>query len=610
METYGKTPTVGKKLKDEVVRLTKSRWDYVTDEIRPLTEHSRRAWECYLDSTVSPEVLAEADVEETFVKKPRMGLIPKTVNTLLSIQHNSSFPDESNFFSATPLNQKAFDLQAFYEEAINQRFKEKATLQRLRMLRLCSILDGTACLYVKHTHDVQTRINYQEETQQVIDPMQGPVEVPTGGVLEFETEEVTYDGAEVEIVPFSDWRVEPFANNLDEAYFLRRMWVDTYKAKEMFPNAPKQLFVPLQTRYTEDYKANYQSLFTFSDAVSSKDSDKDMKDAKKKCLLTFHYDDFVVDGKVYENHLAVVVNNLEVVWFGKNPYNHGKKPYLITPYTEIPNQMYGVSAVYHLIPASEIMDSGFSIMNENAKWLSSPIFLGDMTDPMLAQQKEIKVQPETVIPVTRKDAFTQLPINMGNITFMKDVMGMAQEMSKEVSGATDYMTGAMPDKTHISATDTSLRVDNGGSRFQTILDTFNRNVTQPLMQMSYENDRQYKVKDEFVSGYIITPEDIKLSNFVFDTVSAAAAVSKARTAQQKMQLLSEILPMLMQMGVVAPKQQLVEADIAKLLESYLLDVDMLDVESFVQSRDYTPEEIMQIQMQQMMQAQTEEVDNA
>lgn len=604
METYNKSQTVSRELKASLLKMTKDRWEYSTDQIRHLLHLSQRAWEAYLDNTISSEADLESRSTNGVLKSPRMGLIPKTVNTLLSIHHNASFADEKNYFDATPLNERAETMKPYYEASLIQRAQSRNHLQKLRMLRLCSILDGTACLYVKHTHEVNDRITYEEEQAPQVGMDGAPVMVPTGSVVETRMKEVVFDGADLEIVPFSDWRADPYARDIDEAYFLRRMWVDCYKAQEMFPSAPKNLFVPYSSALKDEYMEQNKDSFYFAYS-KSKDVEKDNLDAKEKCLLTFHYDDFWVNKKLYRNHLCVIVNNIDVVWFGENPYNHGKKPYLITPYMEIPNQLYGVSAVYHLLPSSEIVDAGFKTLYDNAKWTSSPIFIGDFTDPYLSQQKDLKLEGGTVIPVMNKDSLTQLPINLGNVAYLKEVIGLASDTVKEVSGATEMMMGETPDKTHISALDTSVRADNGSSRFQTILDTFNRYVTKPLMQMIYENDRQYKVRDEFVAGAILTPEDIKLSEFSIDTVSATASMLKSRTAQQKFQLLTGTLPQLMQMGVVTPKPQEVQADVGKLLVSFLQDMNILNADQYVTSRDLTPEEIMQQQMMQMMQMQEE-----
>ncbi len=602
METYGKTPNVSKELKASLLKMSKDRWEYSTDQVQHLLQLSQRAWEAYLDNTISTEAEVESKADKGILKSPRMGLIPKTVNTLLSIHHNASFADEKNYFDATPLNERAEQLKPYYEASLIQRAQSKNHLQKLRMLRLCSIIDGTACLYVKHTHDINDRISYEEELSPSVDPLGYPTVAPTGAVVETRMKEVVFDGADLEIIPFSDWRADPYARDIDEAYFLRRMWVDTYKAQEMFSQAPKKLFVPYSSSLKDEYVEQNKDSFYFEHS-KFKDIEKDSLDAKEKCVLTFHYDDFWVGGKLYRNHLCVIVNNVDVVWFGENPYNHGKKPYLITPYMEVPNQLYGVSAVYHLLPSSEVVDAGFKILYDNAKWTSQPIFIGDFTDPMLSTQKDLSLEAGTIVPVMNKDSLTQLPINLGNVAYLKEVIGLATDTVKEVSGASEMMMGETPDKSHITALDTSVRADNGTSRFQTILDTFNRYITKPMMQMIYENDRQYKVKDEFVAGAIISPEDIKLSEFSIDTVSATASMLKTRTAQQKFQLLTGTLPQLMSMGVVTPKPQEVQADVGQLLVSFLQDMNILNADQYITSRDLSQEEIMQQQMMQLMVAQ-------
>ena len=610
METYAKTKTaLTDARRAELVKMTRSRWKYVTGVIQPLLEHSRRAWEAYLDNEVSQEAKLDSKTAPTLLKKPKMGYVPKTMNTLLSLQHNSSFPSENTYFSATALNEMASNTKALYEKSLEQRSQQKNILQHLRMLRLCTLLDGTACLYVKHTHEVNDRVVYEPEQTEMIDEMGMPQVTETGNILETKVRETVFDGAEIEVVPFVDFRLDPFAKNLDEAYFMRRVWVDTYKAKEMFPSAPKELFVSMSERSTDSYISDNSESFTM---LSSKATDIDTasQDAKEKCLLTFHYDDFYLQDKLYENYVAIIMNDAECVWFGENPYNHGRKPYLVGPYGEVPHQLYGVSAAYHILPSAELVDSSFCIYMENAKWVSTPYFTGNLRDPAISNNKEFKFEGGTIIPTLYPDSLKQIPVNLGNLSFLSDIMNIAEKNIKEVSGATDYMVGAEAEKTHISATDTMTRVDNGSSRFQTVLDTFNRNFTQPMVQMFYENDRQYKVKDEYVNGGILTTEQIKLSEFRFDIVSAKAVALKSKTARQLMELLTVVLPQLMGMGLITPKSQVNEIDIGEILTGLFYSTDLTDAEKYVQSRELTPEEQQMMQMQQMMASVVDEEGNS
>jgi hypothetical protein len=431
------------------------------------------------------------------------------------------------------------------------------------------------------------------------DPYGEPVQVPTGEVQESSFEEVVYDGGELSTVPFEDWRVEPYASSFQEAYFLRRMWVTPAKLKQMFPNVPKELVVSFKETKANDYLSTHKEVYAGLTG-QSKNLSSDKRDGRDRAMLMFHYDDFYIDGKVYPNHLCVIINDIECIWFGPNVYNHGSKPYVLTPYHEVPNQLYGLSGVKHILPNSEIVDAIWNIMYTNARWGSSPIFLTDVTDPIQTQNTKLSLKPGSRIPVSRPDSIRQMPISLANIAYLGEIMKEAVLNVKEVSGATDYMTGAVADKSHVSAYETDMRGENGSSRFQTVMDSFNTYVLEPLLTQFYENDRQYKVTDEFVEGDILSPEDIKLSVFKFSTVSAQASLSKNKRVRQLLELLTQTIPATQALGVGAPKAQEIEFNVYTILQQLLAEGGMTFAGNLMQGRDLTEEELAERQQMEVM----------
>ena len=148
--------------------------------------------------------------------------------------------------------------------------------------------------------------------------------------------------------------------------------------------------VSSQLREEEDtHKREYANLPPVTLAIDPEFEEE----GKKHALLIAMYDDFIFDEELYENHVMVVLNGTEVVYFGENDHDHGMVPYIVAPYKRLPNSIYGESAIKHAIPHAEIIDKATADILRSGSWGSAPVFTYLTRDRAFRNRSTIQISP-------------------------------------------------------------------------------------------------------------------------------------------------------------------------------------------------------------------------
>lgn len=591
--------------KAKICQEISNKWSTATEKTRSLRTSCRKAWSYYLEN-LPDEQLGYTDTNlarSKYPRKPknvRMGDITKAVETILSQQHSTTFPSDDRFFMATALDDFSVELQESYESLLGKQFRKANFISELKMFKLNQILDATACLHVYWEKKEKKKQVYERKT---IDMGMGVViDDPFGGVVTKTKNVVEYDGCSIKALNFDDWRVDPDANCIEDSYFLRRWYMPLHKIKATYPKAKKEYMVPYFDMFDhEDHQAylrDYCGINQYDWSIQKKDEE----DGKSKALLMVCYDDFIVNGELYENYVAVVLNDAQLLYFGKNPYNHGRIPYIVAPYEPIPGQILGKSAVHKAIPNAEYIDKVYQGASRILDWAKDPSFQASAQDYELiksaAPDGKISIGPGMVLPTS--SGLTQLNINTSNISAQLNLAERCSKTIEDLTGASPILSGesSLQKGNPASALEVDSNIQGASSRFQVIIEDFHNRVLEPLLYMVHENNKQYKTTDEYIDGNVLTPDEIKLLDFEFTITGVKAVMNKNRQINLLADITFNKMPMAAQAGLVAFKPSGLQFDGAKALEKILISSGLTDVKQIIQE---VPQE--QMAMQNMVNSQ-------
>jgi|GEM_PF-3560941 len=569
-------PETRQKLSQEIAL----KWRHYTREISELISDSREAWDFYLRNHpdtkgTSRGASADSFNSDSLVGKGlRLGQIPKAVDSILSLIHNNIFPIDDRFFRGTPRNELSQQLQEPLETYLAENFEEAQISTAMRAFFHNLILDGTACAYVPYERKETLKTVYEK---QQLDLGWLTVDIPWKPLQAVQKNVLEWEGTRFEPLDFNDWRIDPTARCIENSPFLRRWYRSIDDIQSDFPWLEK--VTPYHNNDDSDSSNKHVSA-GLPDFVRSIDDGEEFE-GKEKALLMVCYDDFILEGTRYNNHIAVVLNDKELVWFGPNPYNHGKIPYIVAPYNPIPGQIYGISAVKHALPAAAASDKATNMILLNAWWGSNPIFMKNMRDAGVRKHGNIHVKPGMMLPVESFSAYQQLPINLANLSILENIIAKNEQTIQEVTGANPFIAGDQATQSNITAFEVDQRVQGGNSRFQSIMTNLANLVLEPYVQIAFENFQQFKTKTEIIGDYSLTPDDIRLLDFKWVTIASQATISRNRRIANMKSLLFDILPGLVQQGIVQLKPVGLEFDQVSALRNFLVDNGILDADKIL-----------------------------
>lgn len=583
--------------RQEIVGLVSERWRMSTNAIQELIDNSNDAWDFYLKNTPDPysrvgdlDIVTQKDNRGDHSGKNgvRFGHIPKTVDALVAAQHNATFPGDDKFFLASPKDETSKENKEAYEESLSRRLGKKNIVQKLMDLRLKLCLDDAACIHVKHCQDKYERAVYEAESALSIPLLGGKsLSIPGTGKKKQYKETIVYDGPDIEVLNFSDWRVDPYVPSMEDSWFARRWYMPVHRVKRMFPYAKEEALVPYNDmhRSLDEYDEDHidQHLGINPTIRSIKEGEEDS--GNNEALLMLHYDDFYLDGELYENYVAIVLNDYDLVYFGKNPHDHRKVPYLVGTYKKVPGRIYGVSAIKHALPSAEYIDRTYQHIMSIADWASNPVFVKNVRDSVLAKIKDLRLKPGVVIPVEDASSLQQVRIDVvGQLATLIQTISAAEQNIQEVTGANPILLGEQPNVGEVTAFEIDTRVQGSNSRFKAVMDNFNNSFLEPMLEQFFENDRQYRETSEvLMNGQELTPELIKELDFDFTITSVQATFTKNRRIRLLQAALAELTPTLLQMNAASLPQEKMVIDVNALTRMLMNESGLHETDKIVKT---------------------------
>lgn len=558
--------TLSDSVKDSIAAKVSSRWKMATEEITNLIEESREGWDFYLRNVPQAQHKSgnksskDAETSADKTKGLRLGLIPRSIDSVLAILHSSIFPSDEKFFRGTPKNDVAQEYQELAEQFLTDNMAEANTVEAFRRYLLTLCVDPAACCAVQWKKKTRKKVVYETPTFTV-----GNIEIPVpllGLKKKTINDFVEWEGTDVDPLTFNDWRVDPWARNMDESWFARRWYEPVWKVKKEYNLKEVK---PYHNVNEEDLDLNNQRR---SGGLVNPIPFQDEEDGKENALMMVMYDDWVEDGVVYENHVALILNGKDTIWFGPNPYNHGRIPYIVHSLNPIPNQIYGLSLIKHAVPSAAVVDTIVTKTLKVADIAASPIFEVDMHEPVFKKNQAVKTGK--TYPTRRPNAIRQIPVNVSNLSFLDSIKTLCEDNIRELTGASPVFTGEdfNNSPSNITAFQVDQHIQGGHVRFEAQGTNFKNNVLEPMLFMTFENHKQYKSKDEYVRVGIeeheLTVDMLRQMDFKWITTSAQASQAKGKRLANLKSLLMEIAPAAVQAGIMtfAPKQVILNQDVA------------------------------------------------
>lgn len=225
----------------------------------------------------------------------------------------------------------------------------------------------------------------------------------------------------------------------------------------------------------------------------------------------------------------------------RNPFIHQRPPYEFTADNQFPGLGYGYGEGKLARPTSLLVNDFFNQTADVAEYTLNPII---KANPGLLVGKMLPVAPGRIYQMMGMDGmeFDRPPAEL--IQYGYQVINQLQAMSRDNVGATSQLQGASQSKT---ATVAQLDQRNAMTPLQDQVEDIEISVMVPLMRACWMYAQQWRDQATVtqVAGQmmVVSPRDLIIDP-EFRWLASSQAVNQAQRAQNAMQLLSAIGPMI------------------------------------------------------------------
>jgi hypothetical protein len=165
-----------------------------------------------------------------------------------------------------------------------------------------------------------------------------------------------------------------------------------------------------------------------------------------------------------------------------------------------------------------------------------------------------------------------------NVEQLINVMQFLSEKIRESTGGVPYASGGMSEQdTERTLGEVQILSQGTSTRFQNIVNLYEKQKLQPYMEIVYDNLRQYMERDVFPEQYAaktINQDLLRKLEYNFKISGSQSAIEKNNKLQDMRTVVMDMLPAAIQMGFVVPKGDKLEADTSNLL------LDLLTLSGF------------------------------
>lgn len=380
------------------------------------------------------------------------------------------------------------------------------------------------------------------------------------------------DSPEAEVVDLFDLFVDPNATDFETAdYVIHRTYRDL---SELQNNAnydvPKELVADVSK---DEYK-------TQRDAFLGLTRPSDGKDRRVEVLEVWANYDFG-DGVVPA--LCVIANRKYLIRLEKNPYDHGKKPFILFKDTAVPHEFWAVGEVEPIVKLqyelndirNQRMDNVTLILNRMWK-----VQKGADVD-----EEDLVSQAGQVIHTGRMDGIE--PLVTPDVTSSAyNEEGFIKDDAKTATGVNDFISGATgsgKNKSDIgndTATGIMLLQEAGNARFKMKLDNLEDSLREfgrqlmALNQQFIDKEMVLRIVGEGgIKWVTISPDDIKGEFDVDVEAGSTQPVSKSVRRAEARELIATLMPL-----IPIAQQMGVNINLSYYLKNLLKSYDLQDID--------------------------------
>lgn len=557
---------LSKRQQDEVVACAMDEWREWETATQGYRDRAREARQLYLENLPQSNPTNSTDDAYDSAARVRRPVLAQSIDATVAQQHAASYPTEERFFNLQPRNEMAKEKQDVYSKHLEQRLSEVDFLINTLKDRKNLMLDGTSLVWHPFMRKTMPKIKYSV-------PMFLGMRMPRKPKKE-KVNEVVFEGTGYVPVSFDDWLVDPFVDSFDEATLIWRRWMNPEELKAIKGIKNKDLIDSHTNLWSSD-KYEDKRLYFDQMGLQMHLTDEISKNNKNCLMLYEKWGDFWIDGKFYENHVLIFSNEGVFHYFGENPYDHGMKPFTVSPYIPMPNTLYGKSLAQDIIPLCHALDT---MLNQALDCLSvtgNPAFTYLIRDDVLTEYFKdgvVRLRAGEGLPVSDHNSINPIVWDRSVLAELGGFMQQAKDEIRESTGGVSYATGGTSsldqDRT---ATETSILATGTETRFMLLVQCYEEFKSKKYMRMTFENDRQFmttavSIDDE---DTILEPLDVKLMDLDIDVTGSHAVMSKNKESQELDTFFTQMLPALVQADIIELNGNVMELDVTDLAKRRL-----------------------------------------
>jgi hypothetical protein len=268
--------------------------------------------------------------------------------------------------------------------------------------------------------------------------------------------------------------------------------------------------------------------------------------AEQPLTLIELWGDVWINGRSYENHVAVVVEETgTLIRFEPHGLQSGQAPFVFAPLIPVPHEGYGIGAVekslglQHAINA--LTNQKLDILNLCINSPFTYLLNDDVFDPL-----SMDYRPGALIAVKNHDTLRPLPLVAQNITVaFQEIEDLKIEVM-ETSGSLRLMTGALEasNSSPRTATEVNTISENAHRKYDGMLMQLEQDCLEPMLQLIYELSKQFWIYPEelrFIENQGSTARYEAISPEVFQRSCCDIRVLGSRGQLKEEQELESIL---------------------------------------------------------------------
>lgn len=564
------------KLKDDqkntLMRDAGSEWLSFNYQITQLREQSTQMRQLYAANIpdMDSEQFTQAEVSISTSSQVRSGVMAQAIDAIHAQQHMTKFPAGEQFFEGVPQNPTAKEKQDQYEAYTRQRLGDIDFLIKYFNYEKLKMLDGVCAVATPYIRRVmENAVDYEPRR------LFGLIPIPGAPPKRVVKDVVDFEGTDFVPLSFEQWVINPQVDSLDKSPFLYYYYKTPEELQAIQAYANTEDLEPYCEHLTQN--STYERIKYEYGGITANYTIGENNSAlhQSHILVMERWGDFWIDGKLYKNHVLVWANDSIFLYFGPNPYDHQRKPFIVSPYIPMPHTLYGKSAGKDCIESVHAYDTlGNQIIDACGK-VASPAFTYLDTDTTLAAyigDDDFTLGCAEMIPVKSHASLQQIVINLQGLELAMNTRQQLKEEIRESTGGVPYTTGGVDQEGQDRTLGEVEILANGtGTRFQCLIDYDERSTLKPFIEMTFTNDRQFGSQDVYVDQFAtpLNADDVRLMKMRWTVTGSKSAMDHNKQIGDLLNFATQILPPLFENGFAVPSGEVMEVDLPGMVQDII-----------------------------------------